>query len=85
MDNLKTIINNVVDEEIFLDFIEHLYRDRVKYKNDPYKWQNDTIEDFLECAHAWGVVSKEGLEYYTKSDNPWKRCAEILYMGKIYE
>ena len=43
------------------------------------------IEDFLRSAVAWAEESKDGLEFYEKPENPWKRCADIIYMGEIYE
>ncbi|MGN7411668.1 hypothetical protein [Paenibacillus sp. SAF-068] len=39
----------------------------------------------MEAAAEWGQVSVDGLIHYEKPDNPWKRCAQIMYMGKIYE
>lgn len=55
-------------------------------------WQHWSIEDFLEAAAAWGEGSKDGLPFqidgvpkWGKPSNPWKRCAEIIYMGKHYE
>ena len=84
---LFELVNEVEDEESFLLFVETLYKDRMKYKkqksND--EWNNETIEGFLERAYSWGKDSKDGLKYYEKPNNPWKRCAQILYMGKIYE
>lgn len=57
-------------------------------------WQNWSIEQFLESAAAWGEDSLdgmpsqpeiEGVAKWEKPANPWKRCAEIIYMGKHYE
>jgi hypothetical protein len=84
---LFEIVNKVHDEESFLYFMNVLEKDRRQYlKNkSSEEWKNDTIEDFLECANEWGEASKNGLEYYNKAENPWLRCAQIFYMGKIYE
>ncbi|ADL51189.1 DUF7660 family protein [Clostridium cellulovorans] len=86
-EDLFELVNKVEDEDDFLDFINELSEDRIKslQKKSSEDWENDTIEDFFERAHEWGVASKEGLRYYEKPQNPWKRCAQILYMGKIYE
>lgn len=46
---------------------------------------NESVEAFLEAAQEWGNASMHGLEHYEKPENPWKRCAQMLYMGKIYE
>ncbi|WP_458125925.1 DUF7660 family protein [Paenibacillus sp. Z3-2] len=44
-----------------------------------------SITSFLEATAKWGQESLDGLLHYKKPDNPWKRCAQIMYMGKIYE
>lgn len=74
-------VNDVTDEFTFLDFLNELRKDNIKNKD----WENNTIELFLEAAVEWGTISKDGLQYYEKPENPWKRCAQIIYMGKIYE
>src|SRR5690349_23552260 len=55
-------------------------------------WQHSSIENFLDAAAAWGECSKNGLSHnfdafpnWEKPTNPWKRCAEIISMGKQYE
>jgi len=50
-------------------------------------WENGTISAYLEAAASWGEASIDGLPLasYAKPDNPWRRVAQILYMGKIYE
>lgn len=85
--SLFEMVNEVKDEDSFLLFIKALSKDRVDFVNKKVndEWQNETIEKFLEVAHEWGEISKSGLEFYDKPDNAWKRCAQILYMGKIYE
>lgn len=79
---LFQIVNEVEDENSFIAFLEILMRNRIDKLNE---WQNDTIEDFLSASQSWAKASISGLEFYLKSDNPWKRCAQIIYMGKIYE
>ncbi|RJG22786.1 hypothetical protein DQX05_16270 [Paenibacillus thiaminolyticus] len=49
------------------------------------EWENESIEAFLEAVYEGGLTSIDGLTYFNKPNNPWKRCAQILYMGKIYE
>jgi len=87
----------VVDENSFLRFLAVLAQDRadtaMKEKSMPSPscgtgakgWEHRTIEGFLESASAWAKASCGGLATYEKPDNPWRRCADILYMGKIYE
>jgi len=79
---LFDVVNEVTDEKSFLDFIKELRNDRI---NNEDEWENDSIEAFLESANEWGKTSINGLQFYNKPDNPWKRCAQIIYMGKIYE
>ena len=95
--DLQSKLDAVCDEETFIAFVAALAADRgdevAKEKvspSSPYGpgangWENGTIEGFLDGAAAWAAASKNGLEFYRKSDNPWKRCADIIYMGKIYE
>ena len=96
-DDLQGLCDAVCDEDSFLRFLEALAADRAdeverekSQPSSPYEpgangWENGTIESFLERASAWGQDSKHGLESYEKPSNPWKRCADILFMGKIYE
>ena len=96
-DKLSELRDAVVDEESFVRFLSALAEDRAdevaKEKRNPSSpygpgangWENGTIESFLERASAWAESSRDGLEYYEKPKNPWKRCADIIYMGKIYE
>ena len=77
-DKLKDVYN----EETFIEFMNLLHKDYSKNKS---QWQNHYIDDFLECSAEWASASIDGLKYYNKEINPWKRCAGILYMGKIYE
>ena len=95
--DLHDLADRVTDEESFIDFLHALADDRAdeveKEKASPPDpwgpgangWQNRTIEAFLGAAAAWGAESADGLRFYTKPDNPWTRCANILLMGKLYE
>ncbi|BFH69878.1 hypothetical protein J27TS7_26190 [Paenibacillus dendritiformis] len=79
---LFELADEVTDEKSFLHFMSELRKDRVNHREE---WENESIEAFLEAASEWGLASNDGLPYYNKPHNPWKRCAQILYMGKIYE
>ena len=95
--DLQQMLDSVVDEETFIRFIEALaadHADEVEKEtvnpSSPYGpgangWENGTIEGFLESASAWAEESRNGLPSYDKPSNPWKRCADILFMGKSYE
>ncbi|MCW3792836.1 hypothetical protein OM416_14695 [Paenibacillus sp. LS1] len=79
---LFELVNEVEDEVTFVAFLQQLSKDR---KDHADEWQNDSIASFLEAAAEWGQESVDGLLHYEKPDNPWKRCAQIMYMGKVYE
>ena len=90
-------VESVCDEQTFIEFVAALADDRRRsvarekispsspYGPEANGWENVTIESFFEAAVMWAEASINGTSTYRKSDNPWRRCAEILYMGKIYE
>ena len=93
MNQLDQYIERVDSKETFLTFVSMLRddweaerREEKVNPSSPYSsgargWENSTIGDFLDAAHAWADASKEKLP-----DAPnWKMFAEILYAGKIYE
>ncbi|MEA2709359.1 MAG: hypothetical protein QOF78_1960 [Phycisphaerales bacterium] len=96
-DELFDALESVHDEESFRQFLLALRDDRERsvaqekgtpsspFGPDAGGWENTTIERFFDTAAAWAKVSVNGTAGYTKSENPWRRCADILYMGKIYE
>jgi len=96
-ENLHDLEDRVFDEETFLEFLHALTIDRedcvakeAQSPSSPYGpqangWENSTIEAFLGAATAWGDCSINGLPLMPKETNPWRRCAQILHMGKIYE
>src|SRR5690349_16031736 len=93
----REALEEVVDEESFIEFLSVLAADRedevTKERENPSSpwgpgrngWDNGTIEAFLGAAAAWGASSIDGLPLLPKSTNPWRRCADILHAGKIYE
>ncbi len=95
--DLQRLADEVHDEQSLLEFMKFLSIDakdgREKEKNIPSSpygsgangWENGSIDGFLEAATRWGRSSIDGLKLYEKPNNPWKRVAQILYMGKIYE
>ena len=95
--NLLAKRDAVFDEETLISFISALAADREdeveKEKTKPSSlygsgangWGNGTIEAYLGAASAWATSSRNGMPYYKKPENPWKRIADILYAGKIYE
>lgn len=95
--NLEALLDSVNDEQSFLRFLQALAEDwkdeqdkELAKPSSPYGpgangWENGTIGGYLEAAARWGDASVDGLRFYEKSNNPWKRAAQILHMGKLYE
>lgn len=83
----------VCDERSFLAFVKLLAEDRRQADlvdegpcGAPRRWQNHTIQSFLEGATSWAEDSDFGRSQdLDESTNPWHRFAVFLYCGKIYE
>ncbi len=96
-DELVQALESVCDEETFLRFLLALRDDRAAsvaqekitpsspYGPDAGGWENTTIEDFLDSAVHWARASVNDTPFYRRPDNPWRRCADILFVAKIYE
>jgi len=78
-------LKSVNSKTDFISFIEHLVED---LKNNPDRWVNLSLSDYLESISNW-TEDMEG--YYLNNDLPypininWKVFAEILYAAKMYE
>ena len=95
--SLKAALDAVTDSETFLVFVRALIADREdevrKEKicpSSPYGagangWENGTIETFLNRAADWAECTDFGVRKGISAENPWRRFAEFLYLGKIYE
>lgn len=93
----EVALEKVVDEETFLQFLHALAVDRAdevtkeqEHPSSPYGpgangWENGSIEDFLFAAVRWADDSGGAPMMPPKATNPWRRCADIIYCGKIYE
>jgi|SRR6185437_867103 len=98
-DAVDDALEKVVDEQTFIEFVYALAADRAdkvekerKSPSSPYGpghngWENGSIEDFLYASARWPTASVNGLPLVPKPKemNPWRRCADILAAGKIYE
>jgi len=82
MSDVAVKLEAVVDEETFVAFLNAL---EIDFNRNSGEWQNTSIGPFLECAAAWAQDTKGGVNDYVVPKNPWKRAAEIIYCGKIYE
>lgn len=101
LDQLLESVSDEDSFLIFLDALaKDRAEEEVKEKANPSNpygagangWQHGSIADFLDAAASWGESSKDGMSFqpdgfpkWEKPSNPWKRCAEIIYMGKHYE
>jgi hypothetical protein len=97
MSRLQKKLAAVRDEDSFVDFVAALAADRAdevkkeaRKPSPPYcpganGWENGRIETFLGAAVRWADHWKRSSGQYKKPRNAWKRCAEILYAGKLYE
>ena len=95
---LSNALDRVTDERSFLDFLTTLASDwfteadikATTTPSSPYSsgalgWESGSIGAFLKASCEWANASAKGLKYYTPSENPWRRAADILMAGKIYE
>ena len=98
-DRVRAAVEAVVDEASFVAFLIVLAEDwqleqeqERTHPSSPYSegargWQNGTVAAVLDAAAAWARASSKGLPLsgYTPSANPWRRCADNIYVGKVYE
>lgn len=92
---LQESLENVNDRESFVRFVKLLIEDRRESvaltKQNPEKyqwvsalgWENGSIENYLDAALA---CFEDGKWHQEKpEETSWRRFAEFLYGGKIYE
>jgi hypothetical protein len=91
--DLHEMLENVDGPESFLEFVRQLHADRLSEVSKPKDafgrgasgWENHTIEAFLDAAVSWGEDTDMGASLGLEDASAWKRCAVLLYCGKIYE
>jgi hypothetical protein len=95
--SLDNAWEKVVDEETFIDFLFALAADKAdeaakerEHPSSPYGpgqngWEHEAIDDYLYAAARWAVDSDGAPMLPPKSTNPWRRCADILFVAKGYE
>jgi hypothetical protein len=98
-DRLIELLENVIDEQTFLEFVRALLADRIDevekerlspshpYGSGANGWENGTIEMSLQAAISWADGSHFGRSRIDGkfNGNPWSQFAHFLYAGKIYE
>lgn len=96
MSELHELLEAVRDQATFRDFAIALKDDFIDsseqeklspsspYGNAANGWANITIDHFLDGGIA-GALDDRGSEGGTEPNNLWRRFAEFLYCGKVYE
>jgi hypothetical protein len=82
MSDLIAKLDAVKDESTFVAFLRALEDD---CRNRSDEWECTTIESFLEASARWHEDYKKSPNGYKMPENAWRRAAEIIYCGKIYE
>jgi hypothetical protein len=92
--NLETVLGSVIDEQPFLRFLQALAEDWGEEQKqalaDPGSsygpgangWENGTIGAYPDAAGKWDEASVDGLEFYEKSANPWRRSQRFFTWEK---
>lgn len=92
---LSELLEKVVDRKTFVDFVVALIKDRQEFENlyklnpEKYKWsaplgwENGSIDTYLDGALACFEDGKWKEE--CPDEITWRKMAEFLYGGKIYE
>jgi hypothetical protein len=93
LQNPSDALETVHDAASFVEFVRVLGEDfasesakegdPASYSPGANGWENDTIDAFLGAASAW-AQDQAGVDP-SQYGNPWRYCAQVLYMGKIYE
>jgi hypothetical protein len=92
----EELLDGVSDQDSFIAFLEALANDFERERDleaaDPSPpfsrgklgWENGTVDSVLWAAAAYADATRD--RWPKESDgNVWKRCADILFTGKIYE
>jgi hypothetical protein len=81
---LRERVAAITSKEDLADFVGALRKDLEAHGD---KWENATLECFLEAMQAW-IEDSDG--YYLNMGQPvpqpkWRTFAEILIASKVYE
>jgi len=76
--------DQIKSREDFVAFIAELEAD---LQSNSDKWENPTLDRYLEAVGAWANDLKWGQNVSASLDRPeaWKLAAILFYVGKIYE
>ena len=81
LDNFK-----VTDRQTFIKFIDLLYKD---FMDNPERWENKTLPDFLEALSAYADDLQgyyDNMKLNVDADKPdWQTFADIFKGAKVYE
>jgi len=77
--------DNIQTREQFVTFVHYL---RDVYRNDPNRWENNTIESFLDALAGW-VEDMDGAYLNWNKEMPqdinWSILAKMLDAATDYE
>lgn len=82
---LTELVKNIKNKEDFVIFVRELKKD---FENSSSKWENITIDTFLEALARW---TEDSDGYYKNTNQPipqnqdWKAIADMFMGGKMYE
>ncbi len=74
-------IESIEEKSDLIEFLKLLEED---YKSNQDDWENITIGDYLESIRAWLNDSDEAM-IDSEGSHSLKACAQLFYVGKIYE
>lgn len=80
-----TNTDDVKTQEEFVKFVRYL---RDVYRNDPTRWENNTLESYLDALAGW-VEDLEGVYQHWNREIPtdvsWSLIAKMLDAATVYE
>jgi hypothetical protein len=72
--------------DAFAALLRPLYaKDWIVYAKRTFGEPAQALERFLNTAVRWARDSVNGNPFYKKPDNPWRRCADLLFAATSYE
>ena len=87
MKKLSSSNGDICGKEDFLIFLRRFISE---FKKNPEKWENNTIETYLEGIEGWvedmeGYYENNNLGHVDLSIINWRVFADILSAARIYE
>ncbi len=83
--DLSKYVQTIVTEQ---DFVEFVQKFAAEVRENPAKYENRNLPDFLEAMASW-TADRDG--YYHNIDQPvpqienWRAIADLLVASSLYE